>query len=895
MKQGVLLCLLLGFASIASAQSFDEQQQKAAAVAKALQLEHGPSMAAVLTMATWAVMSEPSQDSDQLARVWQSSFDRLAWLGSTESGLVAPAAVPIGNGPLAAVFLATLPGQGPSYRSQDPMTPGSESHTLLQLVVRGEDERLARALLSSAMRWVSDHGDWVWLHLLQSEAPNEAVASMAMTPWLNETLQASTGRWLAAAGSPELLSTSQALELLLSGELDPSSLIVAQPTDADRWLSSALHTLIRSRGLVDQPLIASLNVAQVVEMMTLGLLSGATSQMATLLQSDLSQRWAEQPWAELDGGLRRSLDSLGQAIVQISAGDAVAARETYAVSAARLRWLAEELQDYRSQPARSDFNNDQLACVGMARTPGGLPQEPITSQQYQGCLRGFALWGTVRAAEPVMAGPLVVPVDREPLQRELSLEPWQRLNMLRALANEGMQTSCINADQSLANALEWSEAATAFAWFADQWPSLFASNVELKLDLDRLIDSGQLLAKTLGTEFDCGGQRGAVLQAAVANYGQALQRLAQAVSSVRQRFLAERLAPEADLDLAGSPDQVTRYQPSSRLVGPCNATPSCGVNAQLPASRALFGLFPSSYLIAEQLGLSSLELCYTNVQWVDRRSLPSEVTNRAMASYFGKLSFELVGAAEGERNVLFVHRLTDLEEHQYLYGENTPDVLDEGCPEARVGTRVVTSLPEQTFQLVPRRLTYMTAVRETPAQLFSRSWDQGPEWRDWFVTEREVETLVSADYQFDSVLIAERMRELNRELNTVLYAALQQQETGLDWPELSAVSEAADGLEHQLAVTRQLARLYAPMLLQRDERWRSAFYGTQGLLSEEQINLGYGRVSADDLLRQAVEVAAQVENDLATLLPTADSQYPAFMLEAMLELNALRSSLATNR
>lgn len=888
-----VLCAGWMLCTATNALAIDDLDRKSALVAWSLSQELGRRQAATLTMAAWATLTTDADDSAALAGEWQRAFDHVSWLDQQRPDITGPA-LPLGRGALSSVFLATLPAQEPSYRSQQPLTAGSHSYALLDLVVRGDDERQAQAFLDAAILWAADNGDLVWREVIDVDSPATMVVKEALQPWLVLPLAASLSDWGKALGHGHMLGTEAYLLALQQQEPVGASILVAEREDAERWLADSIRAIERSRRADQASLRALMEIAYAVELMVLGLVD-PSAPLANVVRAEIDARITQGQWSTTDETIAEDLSGLATAIEALQAGNAVSARRDYAAAVARLGRLSGQLLDYRRQPLREGFITDQLACVGLARTPGGLPQEPITEQQYRGCLQAFARWGTEASLEPVMAGSMQLPADQEPLNRELSLEPWQRLNMLRALVRETLGLSCI-ADRPLANALEWAESATAFAWFADQWPSFFDDSVELQRDLDRLIETGQSVARTLSVEFDCGENHGAIMRTALGDYHQALQRLDQAAAAVRQRFLTERLAPEADLDLAGSPNQVTRYQPSSRGVPPCGGTPSCGVNAELPASRALFGLFPQSYLIAEQLGLTELELCYTNVQWVDRRSLPSDVTNRAMASYYGKLSFELVGAAAGDRNALFVHRLTDLDEHLYLYGENAPEVLDEGCPEARIGTRVVSQLPAQTFELVPRRLTYMTAARESPAQLLSRSWDQGPEWRDWFVTAREVETVLAADHQFDAVLIAERMRELDRELNTLLYASLQGQATGLNWPELSLVTQAVQSLQQTLLVVRQLAHVYTPVLLQTDDAWRAALFGSHGLLDADAIGRAYARVSAAELLSKALgdalQITAYIDSETSRM---RRPQFPRFILQALLELHALRASVAKAR
>ena len=69
----------------------------------------------------------------------------------------------------------------------------------------------------------------------------------------------------------------------------------------------------------------------------------------------------------------------------------------------------------------------------------------------------------------------------------------------------------------------------------------------------------------------------------------------------------------------------------------------CEMSGQLEATNALIGQFPDPYLLADQTGLGQVEICYQNMQWVNRRAVPVRPDDNHVANYFGRLSFDLVG------------------------------------------------------------------------------------------------------------------------------------------------------------------------------------------------------------------------------------------------------------
>ena len=89
-----------------------------------------------------------------------------------------------------------------------------------------------------------------------------------------------------------------------------------------------------------------------------------------------------------------------------------------------------------------------------------------------------------------------------------------------------------------------------------------------------------------------------------------------AIFDIRGRLLA----PGADAALHLDASQTTAYRPSDLLIGPCNPDAVCEMTGSLTSTRALLGLFPNEYLIADQTGLGSVEICYERMEWVQRRS-----------------------------------------------------------------------------------------------------------------------------------------------------------------------------------------------------------------------------------------------------------------------------------
>jgi hypothetical protein len=124
------------------------------------------------------------------------------------------------------------------------------------------------------------------------------------------------------------------------------------------------------------------------------------------------------------------------------------------------------------------------------------------------------------------------------------------------------------------------------------------------------------------------------------------------------------------------------------------------------------------------------------MEWVERRSELVRADDENVANYFGHLGFDLVGRFIQNKQIsdIFGFRFTSPKEHHYLFAQTSEEVLNDSCPVEWVGSKVVTPLRVNRGGIVPNRLTYLAASRALPSRLLQNNWDQGAEWRDWFVT-----------------------------------------------------------------------------------------------------------------------------------------------------------------
>lgn len=271
------------------------------------------------------------------------------------------------------------------------------------------------------------------------------------------------------------------------------------------------------------------------------------------------------------------------------------------------------------------------------------------------------------------------------------------------------------------------------------------------------------------------------------------------------------------------------------MIGPCDNERACGVTESLPSTRALVGLFPDAYLVADQSGLGRIEICYDNVQWLNRRSEPVRPEDPFVANYFGHLAFELKGRyVQGEESVeVFGSRFVSPDEYHYLFGAQDDEVLNDACPQELVGRKINASLDEQrSLRIVPDRLTYLTSARSRPSTVLVSNWEQGAEWRDWFVTGIGVTAM---ELDGDPVIadrVSQHLQSLYQAQQSMLYSALMRPVPGSALPQGLDLFELTQAVTSRKALVRAIVSLFYPSLLLDSDGTRAALEGQGGLLDD---------------------------------------------------------------
>jgi hypothetical protein len=418
--------------------------------------------------------------------------------------------------------------------------------------------------------------------------------------------------------------------------------------------------------------------------------------------------------------------------------DAVKAPRTILADAvAQLTLLIPDMGYYFNTPVRARIVREIDVCTSIAasRDDDGYPA--MTRSQYDACIENFLQLADQETRMAELSGNINGPFTTDSLRRELKATPEQRINYGIGYLHNRHSTDCLPPATALPNPLEWAVLANTMAWFAENSPEFFMTP-ENESRLTSMRSIGEQLILDLAEQANCfaGASVHDPVYRSMVDYETALRALNAGTIEAEADFRKERLRPGADVSLNRDASQPTAYRPDSLTIKPCNPQRVCDMSASLSTTRALIGLFPEEYLLAEQSGLGQIEICYRNMEWVERRSELVRPDDENVANYFGRLGFDLVGRyIENDRaSDLFGFRFTSPDEHHYLFAQASGEVLQDSCPMEWVGTRVITPLREDRGGIVPDRLTYLAASRTLPSRLLQGNWDRGAEWRDWFVT-----------------------------------------------------------------------------------------------------------------------------------------------------------------
>jgi hypothetical protein len=525
--------------------------------------------------------------------------------------------------------------------------------------------------------------------------------------------------------------------------------------------------------------------------------------------------------------LAMMLDAAGYLAVE-EAG-VIAATTELADAYARLALFIVDAAYYLDQPVREDIRLALVQC-----NPDPLLVGPLPRELFEACLERLSDLLLVQLdREELVGGP--GPFAPEFFRREMGLVSWQRGIYLDGHTAWRLEEPC-DAPQWV-NLLEWSMLLQYLAHWVPQRPVFFGTP-RWQAAVDQMLDQARSLQADQRAWLDCmtgmGRERRDPVQRLLGRLERSHVALAAAIEEAQAQYYADVTRPGADIDLDRDADQQTSYRPETLTVRPCAELDSCGARVELPVSRALLGLFPNAHLLADQLGLGQLQLCYGNVRWVEREARPARAGDPRVANYHGRLSFDLIGSfVQGDNEDLVFHqRLTAHESRHYLFAGSDPDLLDLECPRSLAGAPIASELPEGRPGLVPNRLTYFASTPTTAEVQLLANWDRGAEWRDWFVTGGRVETLESSSGE---ALLAEVQSQLaslvsrrERQLSARLLSAMPADDS-------DALGLAMADIAEYVALLRRLMELHYPRVIRHDDELRALLVGDAGLLNRDRV------------------------------------------------------------
>ncbi len=536
---------------------------------------------------------------------------------------------------------------------------------------------------------------------------------------------------------------------------------------------------------------------------------------------------------------------------------------------------------YLDQPVRDRLTDLVADCL-----PDPLLVGPLPVGSIQECPeRLVAALNDALDSEELVGG--TGPFAPEFLRREADLLSWQRWRYLDGHLNWQLQASCEPPVRS--NPLEWSILAEALSSWITQRPIVFQTE-RWQSSFAEMIETIESQASAQRAWLDCvagqGGQRVDPVTRLFALHNRALRNLDLALESAYEDFLSSQTRPGSDVNLSAGVEQQTAYRPEGLEISPCAESLTCGARATLPVSRALLGLFPNTYLLADQLGMGRLALCYENVRWVDREMRLARPDDDRVSNYFGRLSFELVGQfqADDGGETVFRQRLTANEAEHYLFAAADDVLLEQDCPDGMAGRPVASHLPADRLGLVPDRLTYFAATPVTANALLAANWEQGAEWRDWFITPDRTEVLEAPGATALQVRVQNALDELSMRRERSVADRL------LGEPEADALAVALAAVVDSRILIRRMVEIHYPRLHRHDQMIRSSLTGMNGLVGREQIRrfIEIGRslsMLAEDGLAQLARLKSEWE-DLPVVLreqgqPSPEAEHAARVLSRL--------------
>jgi len=246
----------------------------------------------------------------------------------------------------------------------------------------------------------------------------------------------------------------------------------------------------------------------------------------------------------------------------------------------------------------------------------------------------------------------------------------------------------------------------------------------------------------------------------------------QEVENFSNRYAANRIKSDHNIDFFQSTNQFTVLRAESYEISPCESGNVCGAQISLPTSSELLNQFPNYIRQAVVLELGELNICYDEVEWLDRKTASTHLSNTKIANFEGRLSVKLKGFYDGQ--LVFNKQVSSSQTYNYLFGENSEQVLAMSCPLSIVGNQIETTLERGTFGLFPNRLTFLTANRADVNQIIRNNWESGDEWLLKLSNENASELLQFNALSEVEATVNTRFVRLGNELQEMVYQQLME-------------------------------------------------------------------------------------------------------------------------
>jgi len=578
-------------------------------------------------------------------------------------------------------------------------------------------------------------------------------------------------------------------------------------------------------------------------------------------------------------------------------------RRLLANAVAQLSLLIPDMGYYFDTPVRARIAEEIDICISITASLNDDGSSAMTRQQFDACMEAMLELADQETRLAELSGNMDGPFTTDTLRRELNVTPWQRINYGIGYLHDRYSVNCQLPAEPLSNPLEWAVLATTMAWFAHFSPE-FVNTPENEARVTSMGIIGAQLILGLTEQSACFAAAGPgvndPVSRAMTDYELALRELDMGIEQAETDFRTERLSTGADISLELDASQRTSYRPDDLLIEPCDSEAVCDMSGSLSATRALIGLFPDEYLVAEQAGMGRIEICYRNMEWVRRRSELVRADDENVANYYGHLGFDLMGRYEENDEIsdIFGFRFTSQDEYHYLFAQTSEDVLNDSCPVEWVGSKIVTPLRENRGGIVPNRLTYLAASRNLPSRLLQNNWDKGAEWRDWFVTGIGVSKLEVPTAPEITIPLNQHLQSLYQAEQAEIYQrVLLPTARNSEGDDVSLFDEMSQVSIAKALIRMQMMLFYSESMFDSD-KIRTAIAGDEGLLEGRTLR----RFREDNVALTSVNSIALARlNKLREVWlkqPEAvrrQGSVPTSLMHALTRINNLYREIYTSR